>query len=84
MKRTLQGKVISDKSDNTIVVEIKRLVTHPLYHKKYIISKKYKVHVEKNKPKIGDNVAIIECRPISKDKKWEIKNDSKTNKTKRS
>lgn len=72
MKKKLSGKVISDKMAKTIVVEVKRLVTHPIYKKKYAVSKKYKAHDEKNEYKIGDLVEIEEIKPISKDKKWKV------------
>lgn len=72
MKKKLKGKVISDKMDKTVVVEVKRLVAHPIYKKKYTISKKYHAHDEKNEYKIGDMVEIEESRPISKTKKWKV------------
>jgi small subunit ribosomal protein S17 len=72
MKKKLKGKVISDKMDKTVVVEVKRLVTHPIYKKKYTISKKYHVHDEKKEYKIGDVVEIEETKPISKTKKWQV------------
>ena len=71
-KRILEGKVISDKSDKTIVVEVKRRFVHPFYGKVISRSKKYHAHDEKNKYKIGDKVRIIESRPISKLKTWEV------------
>ena len=72
MKKNLAGKVTSDKMNKTIVVEIKRTVTHPIYKKKYTVSKKYKVHDEKNEYKTGDLVEITQTRPVSKDKKWKV------------
>ena len=69
-KQRLKGKVVSDKMQKTVVVEIKRAVYHPKYQKRYFISKKYKAHDEKNKFKEGDEVIIQETRPQSKDKKW--------------
>jgi small subunit ribosomal protein S17 len=72
MKKKLKGKVISDKMDKTVVVEVKRLVTHPIYKKKYTISKKYHAHDEKNEYKIGDVVEIEETKPISKKKRWRV------------
>ncbi len=71
-KRILEGKVISDKSDKTIVVEVKRRFVHPFYGKVISRSKKYHAHDEKNKFKKGDLVKIIESRPISKLKSWEV------------
>ena len=64
------GIVVSDKMDKTVVVKIDRLKMHPIYRKKYKVSKKYKAHDAENKFKIGDKVKIIEVKPISKEKKW--------------
>lgn len=66
------GVVVSDKSDKTIIVKVERVKINKKYKKRYIVSKKYKVHDEKNSCKVGDKVSFIECRPISKDKKWRI------------
>ena len=71
-KRILEGKVISDKSDKTIVVEVKRRFVHPFYGKVISRSKKYHAHDEKNKFKEGQKVSIIECKPISKKKTWQV------------
>ena len=71
-KKVLEGKVVSDKSDKTIVVEVKRKFIHPFYGKVISRSKKYHAHDEKNKFKEGDIVEIIECNPISKKKTWEV------------
>jgi small subunit ribosomal protein S17 len=68
----LKGVVVSDKMDKTVVVSISRFVKHPKYGKYYKVSKKYKVHDEDNKHKIGDNVKIVETRPISKDKRFKV------------
>lgn len=68
----LKGVVISDKMDKTVVVSVSRFVKHPLYGKFYKVSKKYKVHDEDNAHKTGDNVEIMETRPISKDKKFTV------------
>lgn len=65
-----QGVVISDKMAKTIVVKIDRKVAHPKYKKSFIVSKKYKVHDENKKYKVGDTVTFVGCRPYSKDKKW--------------
>ncbi len=73
-KKILSGKVINDQSDKTIVVLVKRRYAHPFFGKVITSSKKYHVHDEKNKFKIGDNVKIIESRPISKKKKWKAVN----------
>ncbi len=69
---TLKGVVVSDKMQKTVVVSVSRFIKHPLYGKFYKVSKKYKAHDEENKYKIGDQVEIIETRPISKDKKFKI------------
>ena len=71
-KKILEGKVVSDKSNKTIVVEVKRRFAHPFYGKVISRSKKYHAHDEKNKYKEGDNISIIECNPISKKKKWKV------------
>lgn len=68
------GIVVSDKMDKTIVVKVDRLKKHSKYEKRFKVSKKYKVHDAKNKYKIGDTVEFVECKPISKDKKWSVKN----------
>ena len=73
-KKILKGKVIKDKNDKTIVVLVKRKYSHPLFKKVITSSKKYHAHDVENKFKIGDNVEIIESRPFSKKKKWEILN----------
>ena len=71
-KKTLQGKVIRDKNNKTIVVLVKRKYAHPFFKKVITSSKKYHAHDENNKFKIGDNVEIIESKPISKKKRWEV------------
>ena len=73
-KKILSGKVIRDQNNKTIVVLVKRKYTHPFYDKVITASKKYHVHDEKNKFKVGDNVNIIESKPFSKKKKWEVIN----------
>ena len=70
-KKILNGKVINDKSNKTIVVLVKRRYSHPFFKKIITSSKKYHAHDEKNKFKIGDDVKIVESRPFSKKKKWE-------------
>jgi len=71
-KRVLQGTVVSDKSDKTVVVRVERRFTHPLFKKTVRRSKKYKAHDENNVCKIGDIVSIQESRPISRDKNWVV------------
>jgi len=73
-KKILNGKVIKDKNDKTIIVLVKRKYSHPLFKKVLTSSKKYHAHDEKNKYKVGDNVKIIEAKPFSKRKKWEVIN----------
>jgi len=68
----MQGVVVSDKMDKTIVVKIERKIKHPLYKKYIRRSKKYAAHDEANVAKIGDIVRIRECRPLSKRKHWEV------------
>ena len=70
--RVLQGVVVSDKNDKTIVVEVERRFTHPLLKKTVRRSKKYHAHDEENRFKIGDQVAIEEARPLSKNKRWVV------------
>lgn len=67
-----KGMVVSDAMDKTIVVAVETLKTHPKYQKKYRSTKKYKVHDAENKFKKGDIVEFIQCRPISKDKRFTI------------
>lgn len=72
LKRTLVGKVVSDKMDKTVTVLIERHVKHPLYGKIIMRSKKYHAHNEGNAAKAGDTVEIQEGRPISKTKAWSV------------
>ena len=71
-KRILQGTVVSDKNDKTVVVEVERRYTHPLYKKVVRRSKKYHAHDESNAIKVGDRVRIQETAPISKNKRWAV------------
>ena len=71
-KRVLQGTVVSDKTDKTVVVLIERKVAHPVYGKIIRRSKKYHAHDENNSVKTGDVVRIVECAPISKLKTWRV------------
>lgn len=71
-RRVLQGIVTSDCADKTISVLVRRRFMHPAYKKIITRSKKYAVHDENNHFKKGDDVKIIECRPISKRKKWQV------------
>ena len=74
-KRILQGTVVSDKNDKTVVVKVERRFTHPLFKKTVRRSKKYKAHDESNQFKVGDSVMIQESAPISKDKCWVVVTD---------
>jgi len=71
-KRVLQGTVVSDKSDKTVVVKVERRFAHPMFRKTVRRSKKCKAHDENNQFKTGDVVSIEECPPISKDKRWTV------------
>ena len=71
-RRVLQGVVVSDKGEKTVVVLVERRVMHPIYKKYIKRSKKYAAHDETNARKTGDSVRIRECRPMSKRKHWEV------------
>lgn len=71
-KTILQGKVVSDKMDKTIVVAVSSRAVHRLYKKYVQVTKKLKAHDEANDAHTGDTVRVIEARPISKDKRWRL------------
>ena len=71
-KKILIGKVIKDKNNKTVVVQVKRKFVHPFFDKVVTSSKKYHAHDESNKYKIGDDVKIIESKPFSKKNRWEV------------
>lgn len=71
-KRKLTGRVVSDKMDKTVVVEVVRRSPHPLYKKYVPHRKRYKAHDENNEFKTGDEVEIIEARPLSRAKRWKV------------
>ena len=71
-KRILQGVVVSDKNEKTVVVNVERRFSHPVLQKTVRRSKKYKAHDETNAHKVGDIVTIEESAPISKDKRWVV------------
>ncbi len=71
-KKTLVGKVISDKMNKTIVVQVEYLKEHPVYKRMIKKFNKFKVHDDGNKAKIGDVVKISQTRPLSKDKRWRL------------
>lgn len=72
IRKKFSGVVVSDKSDKTIVVKVERVKINPKYKKRFVVSRNYKVHDENNACKIGDKVTFVECRPLSKDKRWRI------------
>ncbi len=72
MKRTLRGKVVSDKMDKTISVLVERVKEHTIYKKKYTVTKKFAAHDEVGKAKVGDMVEIEESRPLSATKRWSL------------
>lgn len=71
-KRILQGVVVSDKQDKTVVVSVERQIMHPVYRKFVKRSKKFAAHDENNQFKVGDKVAIEESKPFSKTKTWTV------------
>ena len=75
-RRIMQGTVVSDKGDKTIIVLVERRVMHPVYKKFIRQSKRYAAHDENNQFKTGDNVSIEESRPISKRKRWVVLTDA--------
>ena len=72
-RKTQVGVVVSDKMQKTVVVKVDSLVKHQVYNKYIKRSVKYKVHDEQDVCKVGDRVQIFECRPLSKDKRWSLK-----------
>jgi small subunit ribosomal protein S17 len=71
-RKTRIGIVVSNKMDKTAVVTVDRRVQHAKYHKFLTRRQRYKVHDEQNQCEIGDRVAIVECRPLSRDKHWRL------------
>lgn len=71
-KKFLEGVVVSDKMEKSVVVAVDAFKSHPKYLKKYLSTKRFKAHDPENKCKVGDKVKIIETKPRSKDKKWEV------------
>ncbi len=71
-KRVLNGVVVSDKNDKTVIVLVERRLTHPVLKKTVRRSKRYHAHDPENKAKVGERVFIQECRPVSKLKRWEV------------
>jgi small subunit ribosomal protein S17 len=70
--RKFSGVVVSDKMTKTIVVKVERVKVHPKYGKRYTVSAKYKVHDEAEQFHTGDKVNFVECRPLSRDKRWRV------------
>ena len=71
-KRVMQGTVVSDKGQQTVVVRVERITRHPVLKKTIRLSKRYHAHDAEDQYKVGDVVQIRECRPISKLKRWEV------------
>lgn len=71
-RRVMVGTVVSDKMDKTVVVQVERYVSHPLYAKKVKTTEKFQAHDEENSCGIGDKVRIMETRPLSKNKHWRL------------
>ena len=72
-RKTQTGVVVSDKMDKTVVVKVDRIIKHPVYNKFIKRSAKYKAHDEQNQCKVGDQVVIVETRPMSKEKCWKVR-----------
>ena len=81
-KKILNGVVVSDKPNKTITVVVERKYQHPILKKIIKSKKKYNVHDENNKYKNGDKVSIVECKPYSKNKRFEVMGDNKWYKSK--
>ena len=73
LKRTLVGTVVSDKMDKTVVIESSRLVKHPVYKKRIRKRARFKAHDKDNQCKVGDKVLVVESRPLSKEKRWKVR-----------
>ena len=71
-RKKMSGRVVSNKMQKTLVVEVRRLKAHPIYKKRKSISKRYKAHYEEGEYNIGDAVQIEETRPLSKGKRWRV------------
>ncbi len=72
LKKMLQGMVVGDKMEKTVVVAVQRSMRHALYHKTLRKTRRYKAHDERNECHVGDTVRIMECRPVSRDKKFRV------------
>lgn len=71
-KRIFKGEVVSVNNQKTLVAKVDSYKTNSKYLKRFVVTKKYKVHDEKNQYKVGDTVNFIECRPLSKEKRWTV------------
>ena len=71
-RRTVTGRVVSDKMDKTVVVSVERLRRHPIYKRVVRLSSKFKAHDEENSARVGDTVRIEESRPLSREKRWTV------------
>lgn len=71
-RKTRVGRVVSDKMDKTVVVEVESLVSHPLYGRRLKRTRRFKAHDERNEAKVGDKVRLMETRPLSKEKRWRV------------
>jgi len=71
-KKHIEGKVVSDKPDKTVIVAMDTFKAHPKYLKRYKVTKRYKAHDPQNRFRVGEKVKITETKPISKGKKWEV------------
>lgn len=78
-RRIIQGTVVSTKMKKTATVRVESVKIHPKYHKRYTVSKKYFVHDELEKAKVGDFVSFKETRPLSKNKRWVLMTTDKAN-----
>lgn len=72
MQRTFEGTIVSAAMQKTLVVEVTRVTMHPKYGKRYAHSRRYKVHYNDGAYRVGDKIQFVECRPISKDKRWRV------------
>jgi small subunit ribosomal protein S17 len=72
-RKKMTGVVVKDKMDKTVVIEVEKFLKHPKYHKYLRTKKRYKAHDEKSECNIGDKVLIVESRPLSKEKRWVVK-----------
>jgi len=72
-RKKMTGVVVKDKMDKTVVIEVEKFLKHPKYHKYLKTKKSYKAHDEKNECNVGDRVLIVESRPLSKEKRWVVK-----------